>query len=181
MRSFIKLSLISVITISTCSSCSDNNEAWAKYSSKEGAFSVNMPGNIKRLDKTLPTPFGKQVIHYFTWKPSSFSIDKFKLFQVSYTDCPSRAERDTAILRSALDSSIGLRKKDFTETEIVSEPIEFNGYPGRSFIYDLNNSITIVKECIVNNRVYDLTVICKKNYATNIEINNFFNSFQSFK
>jgi hypothetical protein len=161
-------------------SCRENNSKWAKYTSKDGAFSIYMPADIVRSEKTEVTAFGKQVTHFVTWKPSSFAIDKFKLFQVSYTDCPSRFIGDSNRLNTSLDSSINLRKNDFTELkDIDAQSISLNGYPGRAFIYDESKMSTfaIVKECISNNRKYDLTVVAKKDYPTNAEINNFFNSF----
>jgi len=79
-----------------------------------------------------------------------------------------------------LDSSISMRKKDFTDKDFPSQAIELNGFPGRAFIFDMpsNNTIAIVKECFVNNRRYDLTVVAKRDQGTNVEIANFFNSFQ---
>ena len=79
-----------------------------------------------------------------------------------------------------LDSTVNMRKKDFTERDFPSEAIELNGYPGRAFIYDMpsNNTVAIVKECFVNSRKYDLMVVAKKDQGTNEEVSNFFNSFQ---
>jgi hypothetical protein len=180
MRSIIAIAIFSCLLF-TVYSCSEDNDAWGKYTSNEGSFSITMPAHVKKTEKKEVTVFGTQVTHFVTWKPSSFAIDKFKLFQVSYTECPPRVCMDSLLLNAALDSGIALRKKDFTESDIQSETIELNGYPGRSFIYDNNSSICVVKECIVNNKKYDLTVITKKNYATNAEVSNFFNSFTSLK
>ena len=107
-------------------------------------------------------------------------MNKFKLFQVSYTDYPSRFATDTATLNMSLDSSINARKRDFTYLDVISQPIEINGYPGRAFILspDKDNVVTIVKQIVANNRRFDLTVIAKKDYPTNNEVNTFFNSLQ---
>lgn len=163
------------------SSCGEATK-WGKYTSKEGGFTVNMPLNPKKWTKREMTIFGKRETHYITWKPSSTALDKFKLFEVSYTDANGAIPRDSLRLSALLDSGINLRKKDFTEADIEAQPIELNGYPGRAFIYDQprGSTVAIVKICIVNNRKYDLTVVAKKNYPTNEEINTFFNSFQIF-
>jgi hypothetical protein len=139
-----------------------------------------MPEKPQVYDKQEATPFGKQTVHYVSWKPESLELNKFKLFQVSYTDCPTRFTSDANTLSIALDSSINARKKDFTELDVTSQPIEINGYPGRAFILspDKDNVITIVKQIVANNKRYDLTVIAKKDYPTNSEVNDFFNSFQ---
>jgi hypothetical protein len=180
MKPLLKLTLAGSLLF-MMASCSQDSETWSKYSSTDGGFSVTMPGNPVKSEKTVATAFGKQVVHFISWKPTAFAIDKFKLFEVSYTNAPARASSDSMSINAALDSCINIRKKDFTEADIVSEAIELNGYPARSFIYESGNSIATVKECIVNNKLYDLTVISKKNYATNAESGNFFNSFQSLR
>lgn len=177
MRTFISF----VLCCSACfviTSCSEHNNKWSKYG--DHAFSVTMPAGAKVYDKQETTPFGKQNVHYVTWKPESLELNKFRLFQVSYTDCPARFTGDTMKINATLDSSINQRKRDFTELEVVSHAIEINGYPGRAFIHDpaRDNVITIVKQVIANNKRYDLTVIAKRDYPTNTEISNFFNSFE---
>ena len=175
---------ILVILVLSISSCGEKNNKWEKYVSKDGGFSIYMPTPVKRSDKMEVTAFGKQMTHFITWKPSSFAIAKFKLFQVSYTDCPARFSIDSLRRSAILDSSINLRKADFTELkDIEAYPIELNGYQGRCFIYqEINgNTIVIVKQCIVNNKRYDVTVVAKKDYPTNLEISNFFNSFTVLK
>ena len=161
-------------------SCGPVSPEWETYTSADGQFSIKMPTNTKKVDKTEITPFGKQIRHYIIWKPTSLTIDRFKLFQVSYTNFPNRYLSDSMMLQRMMDSSINTRVKDFAELEIESHPISLNGYPGRAFIFDVadNNTIAIVKQCIVNNKLYDLTVVLKRNYDTNKEVNAFFNSFQ---
>ena len=179
MRVFINLAIISIVIV--ISSCSAPNNKWAKYS--DHSFSVMMPVQPVVADKQEMTLFGKQTVHYITWKPTTLELNKFKLFQVSYTDCPAHYTADTFKLNATLDSSINMRKKDFTDNEILSQPIDINGFPGRAFIYDppRENAITIVKQVIAYNKKFDLTVIAKRDYPTNAEISNFFNSFQVFR
>ncbi len=177
MRPFFNLIVVCVsfLMVSFMISSCNNTTKWAEYTSKEGSFSVFMPADVKKTDKK----YGKQVIHFVTWKPSSFALDKFKLFEVSYTDVPGAVGADTARLNILLDTSISNRKKDFTDLDVDAQPIVLNGYPGRAFIFQQSrgSTVTIVKECIVGNKRYDLTVISKKDYPTNIEMNKFFNSF----
>ena len=182
MRPRAKLPFICLLIL-IVSSCGRDNVTWEKYTSNEGGFAITMPKPVKKSDKTEVTAFGKQVRHYLEWKPSTFAIDKFKLFLVSYTDCPARISADSILLGTMLDSAIYLRKKDFTEDEdIPSQIIELNGYPGRAFFFDGGGNTQVqVKMSIINNKLYDLTVISKKNYSTNNEISNFYNSFEPFK
>ena len=182
MRSFLKFSSIFLVAASLLS-CGSKGIEWKQYNSGEGGFTINMPANPQKTQKTEVTPFGKQVVHFITWKPSTFSIDKFKLFQISYTDCPARFTNDSVMTDVMLDSSIRMRMRDFTEKDFQTENINLNGYPGRALIFDPpgGNQIVIVKQCITNNRRYDLVVIAKIDQGTNPEIAAFFNSFQALK
>jgi hypothetical protein len=177
MRAFAN-PIVICLTFLVCLSCSTHRNKWTKYSDR--TFSASMPEGAVLSDKQEVTPFGKQSVHYVTWKPSTLELNKFKLFQVSYTDCPARFTGDSMKMNAALDSSINIRKRDFTENDVASQPIEINGYPGRAFILDppRDNVITIVKQVIANNKRYDLVVIAKRDYPTNEEISHFFNSFQ---
>jgi hypothetical protein len=168
-----------ILSLSFFASCGGNDDKWAVYTSGEGGFSINMPAKPEKTEKVEVTPFGKQKVHFITWKPSTFSIDKFKLFEVSYTDCPSRFSADSVIADFMLDSSIRMRIKDFTEKDYPAETIMLNGYPGKSFILDNGGNTVIVKQCITNGRRYDLVVVGKSGQGTNHEISEFFNSFKA--
>ena len=158
-------------------SCSQETAKWSEFTSNEGGFSINMPNPVKKSQKKMETAFGKQMAYFYTWQPPGTAIDKFKLFEVSYTSCPAA---DSSRIEEMLDKAIEIRKKDFSESDIPAQNIELNGYPGRAFIYDeaRGNTLVIVKLCIANSKLYDLVVIAKKNYGTNNEVNDFFNSFQ---
>ena len=162
-------------------SCAGDHIVWEKYTSNEAGFNILMPQPIKKKDQK--GIFWKATTHFISWTPPTFAIDKFKLFQISYTDCPPSVATDSLLMNVMLDSAIMIRKKDFTEAEdIPSQTIELNGCPGRAFFFDGgSNTLVTVKECIANGKLYDLTVISKMNYSTNNEINTFFNSFQTFR
>ncbi len=174
MRSVIYL-MVLLAFATTMFSCKDETP-WAQYTSKEAGFSVFMPAGPKKSDHKN----GKLTMHSVTWKPETFALDKFKLFEVSYTDYPSFVASDSNKVNALLDTAISYRKRDFTELDVDHQPITINGYPGRAFMLqpDRGNTITIVKQCLVGNRVYELCVIAKKDYPVNNELNRFFNSFQ---
>jgi hypothetical protein len=161
--------------------CSSEERGWKNHTVPEGNFSVDMPMPMQKAEKTEITVFGKQVRHFARWKPSSMAIDKFKLFEVSYTDCPASVLSDSFRINMVLDSAVEMRKKDFSEVdEIESQAIELNGYPGRAFFYDApkGNTTVSVKICIAGNKLYDLVVVAKKDYAIHDEMSRFFNSFK---
>ena len=72
MRAFFNLALIITGTLSvvlTLSSCSNNVSKWTKYSDRN--FSITMPEKPQVYDRQEATPFGKQTVHYVSWKPES--------------------------------------------------------------------------------------------------------------
>ena len=177
LRYFLYLLLLPLLI----TACSSEERGWKNQTIPEGNFSVDMPMPMQKTEKTEITVFGKQVRHFVRWKPSSMAIDKFKLFEVSYTECPASVTADSFRINMVLDSAVDMRKKDFSEVdEIESQAIELNGYPGRAFFYDApkGNTTVSVKICIAGNKLYDLVVVAKKDYAIHDEMSRFFNSFK---
>jgi hypothetical protein len=173
--------IIAICIVLGLQSCSREDAGWKTHAINEGNFTIDMPSPVIKADKVEETVFGKKTRHLVSWKPSSFAIDKFKLFEVSYIDCPLSLSSDTFKMNNALDEAVEMRKKDFSEVEVLeSQAIEFNGYPGRAFFYDdpKGNTLVSVKICMAGDRIYDLVVIAKKNYAINDDMDRFFNSFK---
>jgi len=100
-------------------SCGGKNDKWTTHNVTEGGFSVGMYAPIEKTKKTEVTIFGKQERHFVSWKPSSVAIDKFKLFEVSYINCPASAIADSIQLNATLDKAIDLRKNDFSEVDVI--------------------------------------------------------------
>ncbi|GAA4466205.1 hypothetical protein GCM10023093_19930 [Nemorincola caseinilytica] len=176
--------LFSILFAIVLPSCSRDDTGWKTHTIPEGNFSADMPSPVQKAEKTEVTVFGKQVRHFVRWKPSSFAIDKFKLFEVSYTDCPANVLTDTFRLNMILDSAVEMRIKDFSENDIIDyQKIELNGFMGRAFFYDTPKGSTTVsvKICIAEGKLYDLVVVAKKDYAINEDMSKFFNSFKLLK
>lgn len=177
----MRVALYLITAIIFCSSCGAEHNTVKVQNFSEGNFSALMPTPVEKTQKTETTVFGKQVRYFVKWQPSTFAIDKFKLFEVSYTSCPAAVMADSVGMNKYLDEAVEMRKKDFSEVDVIqSQAIELNGYPGRAFFYDApkGNTIVTVKICIAGNKLYDLVVVAKKNYSTNEEAGNFFNSFK---
>jgi len=179
MRSNFLLLLLAFITVFAVSCGSSNDEKWVSYTSANGGFVVNMPSGFKETEKQEKTAFGTQLVHTVSWKPATMSFVRFKLFQVSYTNC-SVSPTDSIGMSAALDSSIHLRIHDFTDNPVEIDQIEFAGHPGRAFILDIGkeNTITVCKECIANGKKYELTAIALKSFSNEPQINAFFDSFR---
>jgi hypothetical protein len=177
MRHFLSLIVISLIIL-TLPACSKKDRKWVKYTAGDGSFSIKMPENYTVSEEKENTIFGKQVVHYVSWKPSALSLDIFKSFQVKYTDCPQGMPADTVLNRYIAD-----RIKAFDEVKVEPQSIHIGHYPAREVIYDPPSDIVIiiVKECVADNRLYDISVIAKRNFPTNVESGIFLNSFQVLK
>lgn len=163
------------------SSCGGSNGDWVDHNVTEAGFIISLPTPIIKTKKNEVTPFGKKDRNFVRWKPSNFALSKFKLFEVSYVPCPAYIAGDSARMAAVLDSAVNMRINDFSEVDLIEyQSIELNGYPGRAFFYDApkGNTLVSVKICIAGDKLYDLVAIVKKNYSTNAEVANFFNSFR---
>jgi len=177
---FFLLTFICVFSIS-CSTADDVK--WVNIVSKEGGYSVNMPYGSKKEDKQETTIFGKQTVHYCSWVPTILGFVKFKLFQLSYTECPASVNMDQPSVSDLLNKGITARMKDYTDEPTEVDSSQLNGYDARSFILNKAkmNTITICKECVANHKKYDLTVVIMSAFANDPAVEQFFNSFQLIK
>ncbi len=175
-NSFIAILVVAALLFSSCHPSSRSE----RYSSNADGFSVYFPAKPVTAVKQERTIFGMQAVHYVTWKPGTFDINKLKLLQVSFTDCPRSASADSMRIAVTLDSSINMLMRDYSEFDIESHEISMDGYPGRSFIFldDKENSSTVVRQILTNNKIYTLTAVSKKDYPANDELNSFFDKFQ---
>ncbi len=177
---FMRPTLLSLFAIIMLSSCFGEKTKWEIQHVPEGNFSIKMPTPVEKDKKMETTAFGKQNRYFVRWKPSSVAIDKFKLFEVSYTNVPPSIIDDSEQLSTMLEVAVELRKKDFSEVDYIeSHSIEIDGHPGKAFFYDApkGNTLTSVKMCVADGKLYDLVVIAKKNYSINQEMSDFFDSF----
>ena len=151
---------------------------WKEFSSKEGGFTVLMPGTPTQKTTSMGGEFLSIDGHTFNVALENDSIS----YTVFYADLPSEmtqlsAELILSTIASALSSQNNLR--------VLSEQdIHLGSYPGKEFRLE-NSGKAIVRHRVywVKQRVYQVAVETPvdREKALSIDIEKFLNSFQLTK
>src|SRR5262245_17563822 len=148
---------------------------WKSFTSKDGRFSVQLPGTPRQ--KTVPTmsDFGKAVLifHTVALKEAMYTAN-FCDFPVAVKDVPVDkffdASREGALrnLQGKLESE---RK------------IKLNGHPGREQAIKLpeDGKIFRARVYLVGQRMYQVVILAPKDVAFSKEADTFFDSFKLAK
>jgi len=147
---------------------------WEKFTSTEGAFSVLMPDTPTKQKQTANTQWGPIDVY-------SFIVEREDgVYMVSYSDYPQSVVQQIdpeVILDSARDRGVA----NVQGTLISELSISLEEYPGRELRI---KSPTLVGEIIlynriflVDNRLYQITVVTPKEESFSEDIRKFFDSF----
>jgi hypothetical protein len=151
---------------------------WKEFSSKEGSFTVLMPGTPMQKK----TSMGGEVLsidgHIFKVALENDSVS----YTVCYADFPSEvAQLPTELLLSSVTSALSSQK----DLKVLSEQdIRLGSYPGKEFRLE-NPGKAIVRHRVywVKQRVYQVAVETPVDrvQALSSDVDRFFNSFQVLK
>jgi hypothetical protein len=150
---------------------------WTVYSSKEGGFSILMPGMPKEQVSTQEVPnMGTAQIHLFVVRHES------GFYMASYVDYPPLAKTDQenadsfgkGFLRSVGQGiAQGAKGKVVKETEI-----NFGAYPGREILIELPAGLLTARAYFIKRRGYQLIAGPSTPGAENGNIKKFLDSFR---
>lgn len=154
----------------------DDEPSFKKLTSKEGRFTVLMPGQAEKETMNVNTPAGKLTIHLFSVeKPDG------RYFAVSYVDYPAAAVqgRDASKLldgaRNGAVSRVGGKLID-------EKKITVNTFPGREFRCSTRSSFFCrMKLVVVRNRLYQLIVVGDRQAIDSDESSRFIGSLAIVK
>ena len=132
-----------------------NPNAWAKFTSAEGRFSVFMPGTPKDEVKTTPSPdIGPYTTRFFTLR------NPRHVFLIGYVDYdPSFNFNRQAELEANRDQFI----KQLSATLVSSRNVRIDGYSALEFTAETEERIFKARVYIVGRRPYLIVLISPKN------------------
>jgi hypothetical protein len=121
-------------------------KSWKEFSSKEGRFSVQLPGRPVEKVQPSDSPFGKVDIHAFT-------LQTFAYYTIMYIDYP---QHDGIKDARAYFNGVRVGSLRATNGELLEEKdADRGGYPGRYFKARLGNGyVNRVRLYLVKNRAY---------------------------
>jgi len=159
-----------VVLISGC-----NIMGWKQYTSVEGGFSIQLPGEPQGQKIILDTQVGRTYLNMYTLNRKD---DNF-IYSVGYVDYPD----ELFSLKSAeqiLDDGRDGAARNVQGVLTKESNISIKGYSGREFTIEVGNGEAIVKAklFLVGQRVYQLMVTTDKKWSDSYNIKRFLDSFQ---
>jgi hypothetical protein len=127
----------------------DNANTWKEFSSKEGQFSVLLPGTPRQQDRTLQTPIGPVSTHDF------YIQSDVSAFYLSYAEFPNVGTLTPTEQNEMLDSSRDRALSD--GGKLISEAaVSIGGRLGRELIAEKNGMILRARIFYTNGRLYNV-------------------------
>jgi hypothetical protein len=160
-----------VVLIAFLTGC--GQATWEEFSSREGAFSVLMPGRPTEKSQKANTPAGAIEIHLFALEQGGFA------YIVGYNDYPEaivRAANVDKMLDGARDGAVSN-----TQGKLLSELIiSMDKYSGRELRIEAPDGkhTTRVRIYMVKNRLYQALVVTSKEDSYSSDVTKFLDSFK---
>lgn len=176
-QSFVAASLIVLISASIALAAD-----WYFYSPVDNSFQISFPEKPKVSSSEHPGEYGAMTVHVASLrKPGSSNV---VTYDVTYSDYPAGtiSSRAPSVAKNALDGAIeGLNTSGRVRLR-STENADFNSYPGRlSYFENVGNSdVIIIRNILVENRLYALQVQVKAGMENHKNVDRFFNSFVLF-
>ncbi|NTV92470.1 MAG: hypothetical protein HGA72_04080 [Chlorobiaceae bacterium] len=145
-----------------------------EFSSREGAFSIVLPGEPVQTKKPVHTAFGVLDEHQFSRDQNSYAC------LVTYSDYPEAVLLKITDPGKLLDSARDITISDVQGKLVGESAIMLGSYPGRDVKIILQQDTAIVRGrlYLAGNRLYQILVLSSKEIAYSNEINQFLDSFR---
>ena len=146
---------------------------WKEFSSKEGRFSVLVPGTPSEQTQNLDTGVGAIDLHFFIVEQDGFQ------YLVSYNDYPDAMVREAdadKVLDGARDGVVAN-----VQGRLLNEvKVWLADYPGRELRIRIPEGRQTMRTRLyfVGNRLYQVGVLSAEDSAAADEISKFLNSFK---
>ena len=167
-------SLIVAATLVLASGAGHADE-WKTYSSKDGRFSVLMPGKPQEQTQEVKAPEGKLSVHLL------FSaLDRDRVIFVSYSDVPAKAiegKQDTF-----LDSTVKGNVNSLKGKLLSAKKIEVGKgkRPGRDVLIDLPDKKQMYRSRIVlsGQRLFQVVALGSEEFVKGKDVGQYLDSFK---
>ena len=146
---------------------------WKEFSSKEGRFSVLVPGTPSEQTQKLDTGVGAIDLHFFVAEQDGFQ------YLVSYNDYPDAMVREAdadKVLDGARDGVVAN-----VQGRLLNEvKVWLANYPGRELRIRIPEGRQAMRTRLyfVGNRLYQVGVLSAEDGAAADEVSKFLNSFK---
>jgi hypothetical protein len=163
---------IAVVSVGAVTVPADDTPSWKEFASKEGGFTVLMPGTPNPYTLDTDSDFGKGMLHMNTVQAGK------TMYGANYCDFPAGIK--AVPLKQVYDSSRDGAVANM-EGKLASEKdIKLGDHPGREIRIDVAGGKRLfrVRVCLVDQRLYQVVVMGSKEAATSKEADKFLDSFK---
>jgi hypothetical protein len=150
------------------------DEKWQTFTSKEGRFSVSLPGKPMEKTEQVSAPGGtKKELHTFTLASASDQI-----YHLNYNDYPKEVVKEDKNKEAAFDT---LRKafggKVLSEKKIT---VGKNKAPGRELLIELpKKNFYRARVFFIGNRLFQVVAMGSEEFARGKKADQFLDSFKA--
>jgi hypothetical protein len=146
---------------------------WTEFKSKDGNFSVLLPGTPTESVQTLTAQSEQIDVQFYTLTTGNTA------YMVSYSDYPASIFQTTPI-KSILDGARDGAVKNSQGRLINETDIVLGTYPGRELNVESSDGTNVMRAhlFVVKERLYQVIVITAKGRASSPDLKKFLDSFQ---
>ena len=148
---------------------------WKDFQSKEGGFSVSMPGTPTEKRQAFHTQAGPVEAHFFTVEADRGGT----VYMVVYGDYPealmASGDREM-LLDAARDGAVG----NIRGTLLGERAVSLGGHPGRELqVLSSDGRLALqIRIYLANNRQYQVVAVTPKETRSTADRDRFFDSFR---
>lgn len=142
------------------------------FTSEDKSFKIKFPGNPQLTKEPVETELGKIEMYTYMYEHSAT-----KVYMVAYSDYPKAAIEagDKDMMLDGAKSGF-LKKLSLKIDE--EKDIEIDGNQGLYFKAQGSGFYAVMKDYLVENRLYQVGILSQGSYPSDKEIDEFLNSFE---
>lgn len=170
-----RLLAIAILALVSGPVSGDGTPKWEKFTSKEGRFSVRVPGKPKEGKQTIrDRTYGNLMVHSFEFSDKDFAV------VCVYTDYPAAIKKAPA--KDTLDAFRENLLKGGQSKLVAEKDIKHDNHPGRELQWvpkdEKLDMVGYAHVFVVDQRVFGLVIVGTKKTLTAKQAGDFFGSFQ---
>jgi hypothetical protein len=142
---------------------------FVKFTSKEGAFTVKLPGEPKQTDQDSNSGLGPTVLHMFVVERNAGKY----AYLVGYSDYAS--QMDSA---KTLENVIAAQAKSINGKITADKKVTLNGWPGRMVTIEGDAVVFLSGAYVAETRLYQIIFVMQKGDTPPPDTAEFFDSFE---
>jgi len=149
--------------------CAGQTHSSAKFTSKEGAFSVTLPEEPKEKSQDISTKIGPTTLHTFSVERNGGT----SFYMVGYSNYQTTLDSTTS-LENVISGQVESMKGKITSDKLIT----LDGYPGRSVTIEAEGSIFFSSVYVAGNRLYQVMFGMPKGETMPADGKEFLDSFR---